>query len=80
MTHRNDQLGSNVVEITPSDTVNGAYIALYIGVGGDVAVQYVLGATVVHKNAASGSTLCLAPIQRVMATSTTATNILGVIA
>lgn len=80
MTHRNDQLGSNVVDVTPSDTANGSYIALYVGVGGDVAVQYVLGTTVVHKNAASGSTLCLAPIQRVMATSTTATNILGVIA
>lgn len=79
MSHRNDQIGSTVVAVTESDTTNAAYVALYIGVGGDVAVQHVIGTTVTYKNVASGSILCTAPIQRVME-ATTATDILGVIA
>lgn len=79
MTHRNDQIGSDVVAVTTSDTDNARYVALYIGVGGNVAVQHVIGTTVTYLNVPSGTVLCTAPIQRVM-TATTATNILGVVA
>ena len=78
MTHRNDQIGSDVVAVTPSDTTNARYVALYVGVGGNVAVQHVIGTTVTYANVPGGSVLCTAPFVRVMATGTTATNILGV--
>ena len=78
MTHRNDQIGSNAVAVTPSDTTAVNFVSLEVGVGGDVAVQHVIGTTVVYKNRASGSQLVCAPIVRVMAPSTTATDIVGV--
>lgn len=78
MTHRNDQIGSNAVAVTPSDTTMVNFVSLEVGVAGDVAVQHVIGTTVVYKNRAAGSQLVSAPIVRVMATSTTATDIVGV--
>ena len=78
MTHRNDQIGSNAVAVTPSDTTAVNFVSLEVGVGGDVAVQHVIGTTVVYKNRQSGSQLVSAPIVRVMSTSTTATDIVGV--
>lgn len=78
MSFRNDLIGTSAEANTPSDTAFVNYVALYIGTGGDVAVQHVAGTSVTYKNAASGSTITTAPIIRVMSTSTTATDIIGV--
>lgn len=77
MTHRNDQIGSESVAVTPSDTAFVNFFALDIGVGGDVTVQHVAGTSVTYKNRPAGSQLITSPIVRVMATGTTATNIVG---
>lgn len=68
------------VPVTPSDTVplvNGVSTCLFIGVGGDVAI-WSPGTTtsVPHKNVASGTVLLVQAI-RVLATGTTATNIVA---
>lgn len=63
--------------VTPND---GADIpithGLYIGVTGDVAVVMGDGTTLTFKAAAAGSTLNL-QVKRVLATGTTATNIIA---
>lgn len=68
--------------VTPSDSVFLAQVcrAVYVGVGGDVAVvvnQAGADATFVHKNVPSGTYL-LGLIHRVNATNTTATNMIAV--
>ena len=75
--------GASVVAITTSDsadiaTLNGQYPrAIYVGVGGDVVIVTPDGKQATLKNAANGQ---LIPIQarRVMSTSTTATNLIGI--
>lgn len=65
--------------VTPSDSVDLAYPArrLYIGVGGNVTVDLVGGATsVLYKNVGTGQTLPLF-VKRVRATGTTATDIVA---
>lgn len=66
--------------VTPSDTVDiatGVCQALYIGVGGDVAVWTPgSSAAVVHKGVGAGQTL-LIQAKRVSATGTTATDIIA---
>ena len=66
--------------VTPSDSLNltsGAATCLFIGVGGDVAIFSPSTSTsVVHKNVASGTVL-LVQASRVLATATTATNIVA---
>lgn len=69
-----------VAAVTPSDTVNivsGPVRALYVGVGGDVAI-YSPGTalSVVLKNVSSGQVLPVACL-RVLATGTTATDIVA---
>lgn len=69
----------NFVAVTPSNTVDlpSPCRALYVGVGGDVAVVPLDGsAAVVFKNASNGQFL---PIQarRVNSTDTDATNIVA---
>ena len=66
--------------VTPADgtnLTNGMATCLFIGVGGDVAIWSPSTSTsVVHKNAASGTVLLVQAI-RVLATGTTATNIVA---
>ena len=74
--------GITGVSVTPSDTVDITGInpntpaTLFVGVGGDIQVITIGGSTLILKNIADGSFL---PIQvtRVMATSTTATDIVA---
>lgn len=67
----------SAVAITPSDSVDLARLtrALYVGVAGDVRVTLKDDSVVTFRNMAAG----WHPIRvaRVMATSTTATNIVG---
>ena len=74
--------GITGVSVTPSDTVDITGVnpntpaTLFVGVGGDIQVITIGGSTLILKNIADGSFL---PIQvtRVMATSTTATDIVA---
>lgn len=68
------------VAITPSDTVDlTAYArALYIGGAGDVVVVTPAGTVLTFKGAVVGSTLPVA-VRRVNNTSTTATNLVGLL-
>jgi len=66
-----------VVSITPSDsTVLSGIRGLYVGGAGNVAVTMADGSTGTYTAVAAGTTLATAPT-KVMATNTTATNILG---
>lgn len=63
--------------VTPSDTVDLVYMsrALYVGTAGDISVIDYFGATVLLKNVPVGVLpVC---VQRVRATGTTASNIVG---
>lgn len=68
--------------VTPHDSTNiatGVCDALWVGVGGDVAVNSSQNETVVFKNVPSGF-LLLVQTRRVNATSTTATDIVALYA
>jgi hypothetical protein len=66
------------VAITPSDTTILDACAIYVGVGGDVAVMPAGGTSAVtFKNAPAGSVIPLTVV-KVMSTNTTATNMVGV--
>lgn len=74
-------------ELTPNDSANTEFFtrAIYVGVGGDVAVDLVGNVKdpaftnkVVFKNVATGSILSVR-ISKLYATDTTATNIIGLI-
>lgn len=70
---------ANADEITPHDTNELAFgrtRGLYIGTGGDVAVRNLRGNTVVFANVPDGSILPIR-VDRVLATATTATDIVG---
>ncbi|EFH09434.1 hypothetical protein ACFFMP_08390 [Pseudoroseomonas cervicalis] len=64
--------------VTPSDTVDLATPcrALYVGVGGDVAVRSASGQTETFRNVGSGQHLLLRAA-RVMATGTTASGLVA---
>ena len=66
--------------VTPSDTVNlplGIATCLFIGVGGDVVIfSPNTSVGVLHKNVGAG-TVMLTQATRVLATGTTATNIVA---
>lgn len=63
--------------VTPSDATELQYEAIWIGVGGDVAVIFKNdSAAVTLKNVASGEPI-IGCIKKVMSTNTTATNIVG---
>jgi hypothetical protein len=69
----------DAVAITPSDTLdipNGPVRALWIGGAGNVALQSGGGTTVVFVGCGGGTVLPVTA-SRVMATATTATNIVG---
>lgn len=62
--------------VTASDTVFVDFIGLYVGGAGDVAVVTAKGDTVTLKAVPVGTTIWL-HVVKVMATGTTATNIVG---
>ena len=76
-----NQLGNalSLRTITPSDSIDmvDAVRMIYVGVSGDVNLVDSRGNTVLHKNVFAGSYLGPFSVMRVMATSTTATNLIG---
>lgn len=74
-------LGDNAFAVTPSDSADLTSVcrALYVGVGGDVAVITAGGDTVTLKNVSSGQILDFVRVKRVLSTGTAATNIIGVV-
>lgn len=64
--------------VTPSDTQGVYYRGIYIGVSGDVVLVNKRGVAVTFKNAQAGSVIPASP-HRVMATNTTATDLVGMI-
>lgn len=68
--------------VTPSDSINiasGPADALWVGVGGDVAVLGRQGEVVTFKNV-PGGTMLMVQTQRVNATNTTATDMVALLA
>ena len=78
MTMRNDRLYSDAVTVTTLKPIEVGYSGLYIGVTGDVAIKGIGGVAVTFKAVPAGTILPIG-VNRVMATNTTATNILGLI-
>ena len=76
MTLRNDGLASDGVAVTPSDTVQVGYHGLYVGTTGDLALKGTSG-TAFTLVAVPAGTIIPIVVNRVMATNTTATNIVG---
>ena len=67
-----------IIAITPPDAdLSHVCRMLYVGTGGDVAVRDLFGTTVIHKNVAGGTYLGPFAVDRVLSTSSTATDILG---
>lgn len=77
---RNDTSYTDAVAITKSDTTLLSIAAFYVGVTGDVAVQVTAGVTAVVFKAVPAGTIVRLPVARIMSTSTTATDIVGLIA
>lgn len=78
------KLGSSkqYINVVPNDTKDlesyKRVRALYIGVEGDVAVEDYLGTQTVFKGVSAGTTLAIAP-KKVLATDTTATDIIALV-
>lgn len=70
--------GGDAVAITPSDATAVIFHAVYVGGAGNVAVRTSRGTTVTFVGVPAGTIL---PIKcdRVMATNTTATSLVGMI-
>ena len=63
--------------VTPSDTTQVAYKSLYVGGGGNLAVQlFNSSGTVIYSNVADATFMPIS-VRRVLSTGTTATNIIG---
>lgn len=69
----------NAFAITPSDTTRLRAVALYIGGAGNVAVEMEGNANVVTFSGALVGTFLPITVTRVLATGTTATNIVGLV-
>ena len=68
---------SNGEAVTPNDVTQVAYKSLYVGTGGNVAVQlYNSDNTVIYQNVGDGTFLPIS-VRRVLSTGTTASNIIG---
>lgn len=78
MTLRSDLLASDAVAVTASDTVEVGYAGLYIGTTGDVTVKGASGVAVTFTAVPAGKILPIA-VCYVMATDTTASDIVGFI-
>jgi len=68
-----------LVAITTSDSADQARVlrTIYCGVAGNIAVMDTEGNSVTHLNVASGSYIGPFSVKRVLATGTTATNLIG---
>ena len=67
-----------LLAITPADSdLTHVCRMLFVGSGGNVAVRDLFGTTVTHTNVASGTYIGPFTIDRVLATGTTATGIIG---
>ena len=75
MSITNLQIADSAVAVTPGDSTELSPGILFVGVGGDVAVQTLAGETVTFKNIADGSYL-YTMVVKVLSTGTTAKNIL----
>lgn len=66
------------VAVTPSDTLSITPVprALWVGVSGDLSVEFIDGTSVTLSGASAGVPLAL-QVSKVMATGTTATNIVA---
>ena len=75
-----DSPPSQAFEITPSDSADLPFVTrgIYVGGSGDLRVTLLDGATVTYKNIAGGVHHGMR-VQRVHATGTTATSLLGVL-
>lgn len=69
----------DLVAVTPSDSTDFTYFVrkLYVGSAGDVRVRTMAGTFVTFKNVDQGQELGPFMIDRVTATGTTASNIVG---
>lgn len=76
MSFRNDQIPSDAVAVTTSDTTQVDFYGIYVGTGGDLAVKATGGTAVTFKNVPSGSYFPLRVVT-VMLTNTTAADIVG---
>lgn len=67
-----------LISITPADAdLSHVCRMLYVGIGGNVAVRDLFGTSITHTNVASGAYIGPFQIDRVLATGTTATDIIG---
>lgn len=64
--------------ITASDSTQIKTRAIYVGTGGNLNVQFVLGNSVLLSNVQAGSVLPLS-VLRVMSTNTTASDLVGLL-
>lgn len=62
--------------ITPSDTAEVYFVAIRVGVAGNLAVRTENGTTLTIPNVAAGETIKLR-VTKVLATGTTATGLVG---
>lgn len=78
MAGRNLEIANEAYAVTPSDTADNTYAYFYVGGAGDVTVvPSTSGATAVTLKAVPvGATIYL-KVSKIMATNTTATNIVG---
>ena len=69
----------HVFSITPHNVDELTHVArqIYVGVGGDVALVDVNGNSVIHKNASAGGYIGPFYVKQVLATGTTATDLVG---
>jgi hypothetical protein len=74
----NDQIAAEAFAVTPSDTVARPARALYVGTGGNVSVVMAGGQTVTFANVPAGMLLPI-EVGRVLATGTTASNIVALL-
>ena len=68
-----------LANITPADgaDLNDVVRLIYVGVSGNVATTDTQGNNVIHYNAPSGGYIGPFSVARVLATGTTATNLIG---
>ena len=74
-----DSCANLAYAVTPADSdLTQSFRALYVGTGGNIQVTTTGGTTATFLNVATGSMLPVS-VKRVWSTSTTATNIIGLV-
>lgn len=76
MSYRNSFVTPDAEAVTPSDSTQVGYSGLYVGTTGDVAVTTHKGTVVTFKTVPAGQIIPVG-VAKVMATNTTASNIVG---